>query len=508
MPFRFYLRLIQLSLLVQVVLTAGCQDSPTEPAVQTPRFPVASIRVEPEYPRVIIGQLTQLVAVPLDQSGAVVSGLTPHWSSERPDIVEVTASGQAMGHILGVANVTVRAGDRTHTTFVSVIEIPAVTVTLSVLDTTIVAGEEVSLTATVRDSLGRPLIDRPVTWHSENAAVATVSASGRVTAVSAGVAVIRARHEGMLAISGTMTVRVLEDLGGHLLMVSTDEAAGGPRIYRTDLRNTAQSIAPWQPTGLSAHPAVSPDGQRVAYTCAEPGTTARSAICVAQANGTNVQVLTAGDAFYEDEPTWSPDGTRIAFRRWAATFGWPGWTIPTDIWVMDASGGNLVNLTNDATSQHEPTWSPVPVDGSYRIAFLEEEILDGLRSTWVASMRTDGSDRRNETTGAPRFERSPTWFPDGSRILFSRGPVGGVGELYAVDVATGVSGRFLPYVLGGGQSSPAWSPTGAYLAFSSAHESAAGHDWQVYTVRADGTGLIRRTSGGAGRSQLVWVPNP
>jgi Tol biopolymer transport system component len=508
MPSRFYLRLIQVSLLLQVFLTAGCQDSPTDPTGQNPPS-VASIRVEPESPRIILGQLTQLVAVPLDQDGAPVSGLTTHWSSDRPHIVEVTTSGQAIGHVLGIANVTVRTGGREHTAIVQVVEIPAVAVTLSVLDTTLVAGAEFALTATVRDSLHRPLIDRAVVWHTDNAAVATVADNGRVTAVGEGVATVRAAHHALPStISASMTVRVLANLDGYLLMVSTDHVAGGPRIYRTDLRDTPQSIVPWQTAALSTHPAVSPDGQRVAYTCPEDGTTRGSAICVAQANGTNVQVLTGGDAYYEDEPTWSPDGTRIAFRRWAATFGWPGWTIPTDIWVMDADGGNQANLTNDTTSQHEPAWSPVPVGGAYRIAFLEEEILNGSRSTWVASMRTDGSDRRDETTGAPRFESAPTWSPDGSRILFSRGPVGLVGELYAVDVSTGVADRFLPVVLAGGQNSPAWSPNGEYLAFSSAHDAAGGHDWQVYTVRADGTGLTRRTSGGAGRNHLVWVPTP
>jgi Tol biopolymer transport system component len=506
MPSRFYLRLIQLSLLVQVVFAAGCADSPTEPTVTVPEYAVRSIGMTPENPRIVIGQVTQLVAVPLDRNGVPITGLTQHWSSSNPQIIEVSPTGQAVGHIYGYALLTVRTGGREHTAIVSVIEIPAVTVSLSLADTSVVVGGSFDLTATVRDSLNRPLLDRPVRWTSENPSVATVSENGHVIAVAEGVTTIRAAHDALPAtISTTMTVRVLADLGGSLLMVSTDPDAGGPRIFRTDLRDTPQSIISWQATGFGRNPAVSPDGQRVAYTC--PAVGGGAAICLAHADGSNVQVLTAGDGFEEDEPTWSPDGTRIAFRRYERTFGWPGWTIPTDIWVMDADGSNQVNLTNDATSQHEPTWSPVPVSGAYRIAFIEEEIIGGERSTWLASMRTDGSERRSETTGAPRFESSPTWTPDGTRILFSRGPLGGTGELYAVDVSSGMTGRFLAYTLVGGQSSPAWSPTGEYLAFSSAHDAAGGHDWQVYTVRADGTGLTRRTSGGAGRGQLVWVPN-
>ncbi len=496
-----YLRRIPLALLVPMLLTAACQDSPAELTSPTPPT-VASIRVEPEAPKIIKGQSRQLIAVPLTGAGTPISGLSPSWLSDRPDILEVTATGQATGHALGVANVTVSVGGRQLTTTVSVIDIPAVAVTLSQVDTTLASGEEFALTATVRDSLNRPLMNRAVTWHTENAAVATISSSGHVVAVGAGAATITARHDG---ISGSMIVRVRANFGGYLLMVSTDHVAGGSRIYRTDLHDTPQSIVPWQTTGLNKNPAVSPDGQRVAYDC--PAAGGGSAICLAHVDGSNVQVLTAGDAFEEDEPTWSPDGARIAFRRWNRTHGWPGWTVPTDIWVMDADGSNQVNLTNDSTSQHEPAWSPMPVGGAYRIAFLDEQILNGERSTWLASMRTDGSDRRNETTGAARLELSPTWSPDGSKIVFSRGPVGKPGVLYAVDLTTGVAGRFLPTVLSGFQSSPAWSPSGEYLAFSSTHDVAEGHEWQVYTVRADGTGLTRRTSGGQGRGQLAWVPN-
>jgi uncharacterized protein YjdB len=63
------------------------------------------------------------------------------------------------------------------------------------------------LTATLRDANGNVLTGRTVTWSTSNANVATVSATGRVTAVAAGSAVITATSEGK---SGTASVTVRE----------------------------------------------------------------------------------------------------------------------------------------------------------------------------------------------------------------------------------------------------------------------------------------------------------
>jgi hypothetical protein len=146
--------------------------------------------------------------------------------------------------------------------------------------------------------------------------------------------------------------------------------------------------------GLSARePAWSPDGTRIAFTrtITQPGYPGDAEIYVINTDGTGLTRLTdnpAGGAPSNDlSPSWSPDGTQIAFSsRRNGQYG---------VYVMNADGTGLRRLA-DAPAGSYPAWSP---DGT-RIVYGNHDIV---------TVRLDGSDLRNLTQTVGISELNPDW---------------------------------------------------------------------------------------------------
>ena len=126
------------------------------------------------------------------------------------------------------------------------------------------------------------------------------------------------------------------------------------------------------------------------------------AIFVMNADGAQIDRIT--DFGENWDPAWSPDGTRIAFAT-HRDFN----PYNTEIYVMNADGSNLVQLTHNTAIDGDPDWSP---DGE-KIVFTST--LGGNYELWV--MNADGTDLHRVREG-PGLETSGAWSPDGASIAF------------------------------------------------------------------------------------------
>jgi Tol biopolymer transport system component len=155
--------------------------------------------------------------------------------------------------------------------------------------------------------------------------------------------------------------------------------------------------------GPNRYPAWSSDG-RIAFTHFVDE--AHANIFVANADGTAMRQLTTGHR--DAGPTWSPDGSRIAFVRDEGD--------QHELYVMKADGSDARALTRTAASEGMLAWSP---DGQ-RIAYVV-----GALDQDIHILDANGSNSRN-LTSSPAPEGWPTWSPDGRRLAFMCGPGSGI----------------------------------------------------------------------------------
>jgi Tol biopolymer transport system component len=183
------------------------------------------------------------------------------------------------------------------------------------------------------------------------------------------------------------------------------------------------------------------------------------------ADGTDLTRLTHSPR-PEFDPSWSPDGTRIAYR--SERSGDP------EIWVMNADGSDQRRLTAGLS----PAWSP---DGSL-IAFAGPSGTSGI----ITLIRPDGTGLR-QLPGTEGGEY-PSWSPDGTRIAFNSNLTGD--HVMSIAQADGSKVVDLSSVGEGWQVD--WSPDGRSILFTS-HRDYTDNYTDVYVMRPDGSGVRRLT---------------
>jgi Tol biopolymer transport system component len=271
-------------------------------------------------------------------------------------------------------------------------------------------------------------------------------------------------------------------LARESIVFTREEPEGGGwrcDLFTTEPDGTEKRPLTVTPSTCETGPAVAPGGSAVAVSLD------LNDIAVIDLVTSTVHRLTDDPATLDSNPAWSPDGSQIAFSL-GPEMG------PNHIYVMNADGTDVRQLTDGSDSDRNPAWSP---DGT-RIAFA--------RSGEVYVMDTDGSNVTAVTALAAESAPSPAWSPDGSQIALDVD-----GAIYVMTVnGTGLR-RLSPELPKGVlDQHPSWSPDGTQIAFSrytNEDVAASAEDGDIWIIDADGTDATRVTRGPAIDSWPQWV---
>jgi trimeric autotransporter adhesin len=161
--------------------------------------PVASVTVTPQNVTMVVGTRVTLRATPFDAGGVPLTGRTIEWTSSDANVATVSSSGEVVGLAVGTARIRALVEGRSAEATVLVQPVPVARVATAPNQVTLNPGQTSQMIVTLTDSAGNVLSGRSIAYSTSDAAVATVSSSGLITAVAEGQATITATSEGKSA---------------------------------------------------------------------------------------------------------------------------------------------------------------------------------------------------------------------------------------------------------------------------------------------------------------------
>ena len=265
---------------------------------------------------------------------------------------------------------------------------------------------------------------------------------------------------------------------------------GGRISYALRSGADNQGLKIWYPdrrvvtiaSGAVRHPSWSADGKQVVYErILKPAATEHLVPTVSR--DPEFELILS-----EPFPSFSPDGKKLLYSEYGNN---GGSTSNTSIQVMNADGSEKHALFHrEGFSAFNAVWSPA----GDMIVFCVGRYFraPGLPASQIALIKPDGSGFR-EIAEEGINNGFPSWSPDGKRIVYKRGK-----QLVILSVA---DGKVVPLTDGAHYDNfPQWSPKGDVIMFTTDRDG----DFELYTIRPDGTGLRRMTNVPGNDAHSIW----
>jgi TolB protein len=202
------------------------------------------------------------------------------------------------------------------------------------------------------------------------------------------------------------------------------KSSGGMQVYVMNANGTGATNVSQSATNDQGG-SWSPDGTKIVFSRADSNFNA--GLVVMNADGTGQTPLTtkpsSGSGLGDFRPAWSPDGNTIAFTRYASR-------TPSQIYTISPAGGTATNVTNSSSLEEDASWSP----DSQQLVFDRKIPADSFGNRDVLRMPAAGSATPTPVVTNGADDASPAFSPDGTKIIFSsnRDPSGN-NDLYTVN---------------------------------------------------------------------------
>ncbi len=238
--------------------------------------------------------------------------------------------------------------------------------------------------------------------------------------------------------------------------------------------------------------------------------TTPTAIPTIISEGQTPAAATAPAVIAPSEPTATPAPTpALVVARTLPSLTFMGRDLDQSwrIYVMNADGSDVTALSPEEVDDTAPVWSP----NGRKIAFVSQR--DGNREIYVmdadcVSLPEGCGSNVVNVSRHPADDWTPAWSPDGSQLAFSSIRAGNW-EIFVLDMSCLDDPESCPDKLtqltadGNGNILPVWSPDGSRIAFS----SKASGNWDIYTMAPNGTDIRQVTTDPANDLSPAWSPD-